>query len=235
MITVKSLASSSLGNAYVIDDGETSLLLECGIPWKKIQQKMDYRTYTIFACLVTHLHKDHCRAIEDVSKNGIKVYASPETFKDNGVYFNGDQALKHGVTTTIGSWKVVPFNTEHDCAGSLGFLLKNKSDEYALFLTDTAYSKFTFPPLHTIIIEANFSLDIVNENIRSGRISNARKKRLIETHLSVERTIELLQANDLSQCKAIHLIHLSNDNSDEALFKSMVQEETGIPTIVEDE
>ena len=38
MIKIKSIASSSKGNLYYITDGETPLLLEAGIPIKKIKK-----------------------------------------------------------------------------------------------------------------------------------------------------------------------------------------------------
>ena len=33
------LASSSLGNAYIVSDGATSILLDAGIPYKELQVK----------------------------------------------------------------------------------------------------------------------------------------------------------------------------------------------------
>ena len=37
-LTIKSIASSSLGNCYTVDDGQTKILIECGIPIKKIKK-----------------------------------------------------------------------------------------------------------------------------------------------------------------------------------------------------
>ena len=235
MIYFKSIASSSAGNCYLLGDGETQILLECGIPWKGIMKGLDYQTSKLAGCLVTHLHGDHCKAIKDVIYHAVPVYATAETFNAtcNGGFIAGKNVVKAGETFKVGTWTCVAFKTEHDVPGSVGFLLKNNIGQYALFLTDSAYSRFTFPPLHTVIIEANFSIDIINSNIRSGRIDASRKKRLISTHMSIERVVDMFDANDMSQCQAIHLIHLSNDNSDEDLFKKMVQRSTGIPTTVE--
>lgn len=40
---IKVLGSGSKGNCYLIDDGSTSLLLECGIPIKRIREGLGFR------------------------------------------------------------------------------------------------------------------------------------------------------------------------------------------------
>ena len=76
---IEVLGSSSLGNAYLVSDGETSLLLDCGLPLREMQIKSDFRIANADACLISHGHLDHSRAIHDVLKSAIDVYALPET------------------------------------------------------------------------------------------------------------------------------------------------------------
>ena len=61
-MTFTSLASSSKGNAYVVSDGETTLLLECGLTFKELQKRLGYGVAGITACLVSHEHQDHAKA-----------------------------------------------------------------------------------------------------------------------------------------------------------------------------
>ena len=54
---VKSLASSSKGNAYLISDNETTILIECGLPIKDIMIRSNFSVPSkIKACLISHEH-----------------------------------------------------------------------------------------------------------------------------------------------------------------------------------
>ena len=83
------------------------------------------------------------------------------------------------------------------------------------------------------MIEANYSEAILAANVEAGHIDQSRAKRVRENHMSIERVLDFLKANDMSKCRAIHLLHGSESCSDSTLFKKIVQESTGIPTFVE--
>ena len=235
MITVETLGSSSKGNCYRLLSGGRSLLLECGLPWREIRKKLNFQTTDLDGCLVSHQHLDHFGAAVDVLKAGVDLYAASETLelKDMHGHHNAHK-VEHGKAVFIEQyWKVRPFELEHDVP-TFGFVVKDRVDTL-IFLADTAYCKWRFflDPPSILMIEANFSEPILKRNIDSGLIDPSRAKRVRENHMSIERVIDFLKANDLSRCRAIHLIHLSDGNSDAELFKRMVQESTGIPTFVE--
>ena len=54
--------------------------------------------------------------------------------------------------------------------------------------------------------------------------------RLFASHMSIAQCIDTLAAWDLSQTREIHLLHLSDDRSDERRFVAEVESATGIPT-----
>ena len=56
MIDVRVLASGSSGNCYLIDDEGTKLLFEAGIPFKKIQQGLNFKTSELVGVLISHEH-----------------------------------------------------------------------------------------------------------------------------------------------------------------------------------
>jgi phosphoribosyl 1,2-cyclic phosphodiesterase len=55
-VEIKVLASGSSGNSYMIDDGETKLLIEAGIRVKEIQKALNFDLQRVAGCLVTHQH-----------------------------------------------------------------------------------------------------------------------------------------------------------------------------------
>jgi phosphoribosyl 1,2-cyclic phosphodiesterase len=227
LITIKPLASSSKGNAYWITDGQTPLLLECGIPFRQIQIETGFQTSSIVGCLVTHEHLDHCRSTNDVMKAGIDCYLTKGTSEALGVTGHRAKVIEAKKQVKIGSWEVLPFEIQHDAAEPVGFLLVNQVDERLVYITDSYYCRYKFTGLSHVMIECNHSRDILNANVEAGIIPEAMKRRLIQSHMSLENVKEFLKVNDLSAVQEIILIHLSESNSDEVRFKREIMELTG--------
>ena len=228
MIQIQALASSSAGNCYRVTDGTTPILLECGISFREIQKGLQFRLSEVAGCLVSHEHGDHTKAIKDVLRAGIDVYASYgtwDTLKLDG--HHRGHPVKSKQQFTLGTWTIMPFDVQHDVSEPLGFLLMNQAGEKLLFATDTYYIRYKFSGLTHIMVEANYSAEILKQNIISGRTPKVMKKRLMQSHFSIENVKEFLSANDLSKVQEIWLLHLSDSNSDEALFKRIVQSLTG--------
>ena len=235
MITIETLGSSSKGNCYRLLSGGRSLLLECGLPWKEIRRGLNFETTNLDGCLATHAHGDHFRAARDLMRAGVDVFATQETF-DQADTRPHHRAIPVTPNTwmCIGKfWGVRAFDTVHDAPGSVGFLVWDNTNDHVLFITDTAYVRYKFPPVGILMIEANYSESILAANVDAGRIEPARAKRVRQNHMSVERVLDFIKANDMSKCRSIHLLHLSDGNSNADLFKRLVQESTGIPTFVE--
>jgi phosphoribosyl 1,2-cyclic phosphodiesterase len=227
MIEFKSLASSSSGNSYIVNDGKTELLLEAGIRWREIQKALDFKTQNIQGCLITHEHGDHIKSASEVMKACIPVYASQGTLEAANLTGHRAFAVQSGQQFTIGSWTIMPFKVEHDVSEPLGFLLANDVGEKMVFITDSYYCRYTFPPLNLIAVECNYSKRLLDENIANKVVPAVMKKRLVKSHFCLENVLEFLKANDLTKVEEIHLLHLSDNNSDEAMFKKAVQEQTG--------
>lgn len=234
MIDIQILASSSRGNCYKISDGKTSLLLECGIKFKQIQVGLRFKLSEIAGCLISHEHKDHCIAVQDIMRAGIDCYMSWGTAVAAGASGHRVRVIKAREQFEIGTWTILPFELQHDAAEPLGFLLQNTVGDRLLFVTDTYYVKYRFNNLTHIMIECNYSIDTLYQNIASGAVPEAMKKRLLRSHFNLESVKDFLRANDLSKVQQIYLLHLSDSNSDADRFKREIAELTGKEVYVAD-
>ena len=134
--------------------------------------------------------------------------------------------VKAKVGFSLGPWSVLPFDTVHDAAEPLGFLL-TLGPERLLFATDTAYVKYRFPGLTHIAIECNYDLGILKQNVAAGLVEREVKKRILRSHMHLGNVKQFLRSNDLSRVQEIVLLHLSDDNSQADRFRREVQQLTG--------
>src|SRR3990172_3282874 len=100
---IKVLASGSSGNCYRIDNDQTAILIECGLPFRKLRSKLDFRLREIEGCLVSHGHKDHSYAVQDLIKQGIDCYMSQSTAKMIGANGHRLHIVRAGEGFEIGS------------------------------------------------------------------------------------------------------------------------------------
>lgn len=222
----QTIASGSTGNCYIVGSGGSRLMIECGIPIKKIKEGCGYRLHQMDACLITHEHKDHCKAAQDVLAAGVDIYCSQGTAQACGLTGHHVRIIKALEQFHVGPWLILPFDVQHDAAEPMGFLVFD-GEEKLLFATDTYYLKYTFRGLTKIALECNYSLDTLDENISSGYVEASRRSRLLASHMSLEQCKRTLEANDLRKVRQIYLLHLSANNADAPRFKREVQRLTG--------
>ena len=214
-----SLASSSHGNAYIIRDEETRILLECGCSRKKLQQLAGFHLTALSACIISHEHKDHSGCVADLIKAGLAAYMSQGTA--DALNLEAVTIIKHGKQFTVGSIDVVPFTTFHDAAEPLGFLFKSRIDGDVLaFATDTVNLAYQFPGMNILAIEANYDREILD---RSERLPDKVRHRITNSHMEIDTLCRYLRELDLSECRQIYLLHLSDAMSDEGRFLYQVR------------
>lgn len=229
---IRVLASGSKGNCYYVTDGATPLLLECGIPFSEIRRGLKFGVANLAGVLLSHEHLDHAKAVRDVARAGVDIYASRGTIEGLGLTGHRLRVIRAREQCRLGTWTILPFETEHDAAEPLGFLLASRAGEKLLYATDTYYVRYRFRGLTHIMVECNYALDILRANVAAGLVPAELKNRLLRSHFSLENVKEFLRANDLSRVQEIWLLHLSDGNSDAARFKRDVQELTGKPVYV---
>ncbi len=231
---VKCISSGSKGNAYLIDDGVSTLLVECGVKIDKIKQAADYKLSRLAGCLISHEHNDHAKCYKNLMFRGVKIFASKGTLEGIGVYGQrGTFALDTNVTveTTVKTFSIRAFKVHHDAKEPTGFLIhSNKTNENLLFITDSYYCDYSFKNLDYIMIECNHISERLEHQLNNpnrNSFIDTHIKRLMRSHMSLDTCIEFLKSCELYRTKEIMLLHLSDADADEELMKSEVQKATG--------
>ena len=212
------MASSSSGNAYIVSDKDTRILLECGLSHSKLQKLSGFSLSEFQACLVSHEHKDHAKAVADLISRGMPVYMSQGTAE--ALETEGVELIEDKGQFNVGSFDIVPFTTFHDAREPLGFLIKSRGDGDVLaFATDTVNLRYKFPGLNILAIEANYDKAILE---RCEKMPEKVRYRITNSHMEIDTLCDYLRSLDLSQCREIHLLHLSDATSHEGHFINKV-------------
>ena len=176
---------------------------------------------------------DHAKWIKDYTDACVNVYANKETFDTVGVKSYWAHHISNLQAFMVGSsWHVVPFELEHDQeVKTMGFQIST-AGEKLIFLTDTSYCRYKFKKFTRLMIECNFSDEILERRLQDGGLDKGHYLRLKDSHMSLARVKDFLRDQDISCLKSIHLIHLSAGNSSERVFKEEIQKLTGLPVYV---
>ena len=224
---LKIIGTGSSGNFYILENEHEALLIEAGVNIKEIKQALDFDYSKVVGCIVTHEHLDHCKSANDLMRLGIDVYTGVKTHqKINGDVIHRAMPIASRETIKLGNFKIMAFDVKHDAVEPLGFLIEHPDCGKVLFLTDTYYCKYTFPGLNNIIIEANYSKEIIDKKYGPDSDKEFLRNRILKSHFSLANCKDMLKANDLRQVNNIVLIHLSDSNSDEKQFQKEVYELT---------
>ena len=222
------LDSGSKSNCYLLYNNNECLIIEAGVKLSRIKKALHFNMSTIAGCILSHEHRDHSKYIKEYMDAGITIIANQDVFKSHNIPLDDwrVKVIQEGHGYKMGNFKILPIPAYHDVPCH-AFLIDHPRSGMVLFMTDTFMSEHTFPGLNHIIIEANFADDILEENIRNGSVHPSMRPRLMQTHMEISTTINVLKANDLTNVINIVLSHLSSGNSDEERFIREVREATG--------
>ena len=165
------------------------------------------------------------------TKYGFPIAANEDVFSAKQVPEHLKHVLEDRKTYHFGSFGVCPFRVKHDVP-TFGYLIHHPECGTILFATDCAFIPYRVPNVKHLIIEANYSDEILEQRILSGEEISARRKMLFETHMEVGITINCIYNCVPQRINTITLIHLSSQNGNAKEFQRLVAKSFGIPTYV---
>lgn len=228
------LSSSSKGNMHILDNGLTSILLDCGINYSRVQ--LDVNKKNLEGALITHEHGDHiggCRTI--VGNKMINFYGTRETLeKINVPGFSKFEVLPFKTFKCV-SYDIMPFEVHHDAAHPVNYLIQDViSGATLLYITDTGYiDDLEFHDIDYFLIECNFDEEWFNKE-ELTKTEQIKKTRLTSNngHLSIRQTIEFLKRTINHNTKKIILCHISSSFNNYKEFEDRVKKELKFENVV---
>lgn len=213
------LGNGSSGNSTHVSDGTTSILIDNGLPLKKVSQVNG-------GILVTHGHSDHISGIERYCKKyNVKAIIDPSFMLEEKIneLFLQEKNFREGFS--IGTLRVQPFDVWHDVP-CYGFII---NEEY-IHLTDTGKIPFTLirhiekNNIKVLYIESNYDEDLM-ENSSYDPLLIARIKGP-SGHLSNQDVTAFIEKNSniLDKLENIVIGHLSESNNTPEILQKRIDE-----------
>lgn len=223
------LGSSSKGNCYVLQNDSEALIIEAGTSLAEVKKALGWNIAKVKVCIISHQHNDHAGHAAEYEKAGIPLLALPSVIEAQAAGGETTTAIKEGNGYIYGGFRILPFEVKHDVP-CVGYLIEHKETGRTLFFTDTYAMPYDFKNITHWMAEANYSDEILDQNVLNGWVPAALRRRVITSHMSIDNTIGILKRSDLTKTKDILLIHLSDGNSDEKEFITRVRRATAKTT-----
>ncbi len=220
-LSFRLLGSGSTGNATLVSDGETNILVDVGLSGRKTIRRLaecGVRPEEISAIVVSHEHVDHCRGLAPLVKNlNIPVFISDDCLRASGIPLDRrkHQSISSGVPFDVNGVLFTPFSLPHDAADPVGFCIEKSGIKLAIVLDLGYISNLVIERLRgcdSIVLESNHDLKM----LRVGPYPEPLKQRINSRlgHLSNKVVAEYLAEEFDGKARHLVLAHLSKENND---------------------
>ena len=216
------LTSGSIGNAVVIEHKKESILIDCGVSFKKFGElisQTDLNISKVKHILVTHEHTDHIKGVGVASRRlGLRVWATERTadaIYEKGILRNSDSEVNYVEKYKeyeISGFKITPFPLSHDANDPVGYIVE-RDGKKVVYLTDTGYvSKKVMEAVkgaNLYIMELNHNIEMLHTCNRPWPL----KQRILSDygHLSNEDGAYVFSKMMSDDTKHVFLSHISQE------------------------
>ncbi|MBP3890835.1 MAG: MBL fold metallo-hydrolase [Solobacterium sp.] len=200
------LASGSKGNCCIVQDENTTIVIDCGSTKRYLKACFEERELSldeIDAVLITHEHTDHISQVKLFA--GIPMYSpvplSVETLP-----------VKPGKPFHIEHITVYPLALSHDAPHTVGYILETWKEKL-VYITDTGYVKDAYlekmKDADYIVLESNHDIGMLMKTMRPSYVKARIKSD--SGHLCNEASAQILEEIIGPKTKRIVLAHISQE------------------------
>lgn len=216
-----SVVSGSSGNCTLISHKNTTILVDCGLSCKKMEQTLTTLGISpdkIDAILVTHEHSDHVKGIGVASrKYSIPIYATVGTHEKMEVGNLHEKNIKYispDLDFEIGDIGITPFSIPHDAANPVAYNFFYNNIKVSVATDIGKMNDYIMSHLKgsiAVLLESNHDVDM----LRNGKYPMILKKRILSDHGHLSNESAAETALELAKSGTHHLMlgHLSNENN----------------------
>lgn len=222
-VSLSVIGTGSSGNGYILSCGKDKLLLECGMPLKKVIAVLGYDISSVCGVLVSHEHGDHAAYLSDYA-DFFAVYGNKTLFRR---YNTKVVYLKPRERKKIGNFVIIPLPVPHGECENYAYVIRHAMMGVTLFCTDAERCPYKIAKLDNAIIECNYVIGRVIEKLDNG--DEIRSS--YHSHMELSESIDFVKKND-ERLRNIVLIHKSSSNFDEREVRSRFMSETCREVIV---
>ncbi|HOQ95220.1 MAG TPA: MBL fold metallo-hydrolase [Sphaerochaeta sp.] len=237
------LGSGSSGNSYLFSDGSSAILIDQGYSVASLKRRLAHFSTTVEAVeavFVTHLHPDHVRGVGILARmHHVPVWMhtkAVEAQRQVVSNLNIPAGLLHTVdpfeVIEVGPFSVFCFETSHDSAGSVGWVVAHEGRQY-MVLTDAGVTDEVQRSLareaEVLFLEANYD----REMLKNGPYPPPLKARIASKggHLSNDEALTFLAESGFSGSH-VYFIHISDTNNSVPLLEAAARISSPVPFTV---
>jgi len=224
-----SLGSGSKGNATLIQNNSTTIMVDCGFSVRETEKRLERLNQApsdITALFVTHEHGDHIRGVGPFArKYNLPVCMTRGTAKWNGLgeipnlrYISVEENIE------IGDLCINSYTVPHDANEPCQFIFTTNKSRFAM-LTDvghcTQYIKEQLKNCDALLLECNHDRTM----LFNGTYPTSLKERVagLYGHLSNEQASELLNEIQHDKLLSVSVAHVSEKNNSKELALKCLQ------------
>lgn len=182
----------------------------------EVKKALNFNIRKIKAVITTHIHSDHHLYWFEYARAGIPVF---EPFRNDGktLSFGNSQfrIMAFPNQSKDGHW--FHGNNDGSECPCYGFHIYHPDIGNMVYVSDTECVRWRFKDINHILVEANYSDDLVERDA-------VNREHVLRGHMSLKTALDFISTNDNPNLRTVCLLHLSASNSDADLFLQKTRE-----------
>lgn len=215
-----SLGSGSRGNALIVEEKSSRLMVDCGFGWRETEARLARLSIApgdISGIVVTHEHSDHIGGVFRCARRwNVPIWMTHGTLVAAGVHNVVDidcRVIDSHAAFAVGDLEVCPFPVPHDAREPVQFVVRGRGDLGVL--TDvgetTPHIVERLSGLDALVLECNHDRAMLKNSTYPASLKARIAGRL--GHLANDTAAGLIASIDGSRLQHLVAAHLSQENN----------------------